>query len=251
MERSVWIGFDPGEADGYAVTRASLERRLNNPVVVRGLVLSDLQDEGVYTRPTELRDGRLFDVVSNHVMATEFAISRFFVPLLVRRDRNGRKGEAWAIFMDSDMLVLDDINRLFEQADPRYAVQVVKHQHTVVKGEKMGGQIQVPYFRKNWSSVIMFNVNHPAHDALDLNVLNNTKGLSLHQFCWLKDDQIGEISPRWNYLVGHNVKEDLVPFGDDGASVVHFTEGLPSMGDKYDEGKYAEMWWGELNTWAR
>lgn len=253
MERSVWIGFDPSEADGYAVTRTSLERHANTPVPVRGIVLDDLRDAGLYTRKTELRDGRLFDVVSNHPMATEFAISRFFVPLLVRRNNanNIHQQEAWALFMDSDMLVLEDINRLFEQVDDRYAVMVVKHKHNVAVGEKMGGQLQAPYFRKNWSSIMLFNVYHPANDALDLHLLNNTRGISLHQLCWLQDHQIGELSPRWNWLIGHNKPSDLTPFGDDGVSIAHFTEGLPSMGDQYDEGPYARMWWEELSTWAR
>lgn len=251
MERSVWIGFDPSEADGYAVTRTSLERNLNTPVPVRGLILDDLKQQGIYIRPTEIRDGHLFDVVSSHVMATEFAISRFFVPLLVRKERNGRNGNPWALFMDSDMMVLEDINRLFELADDRYAVMVVKHTHNVQKGEKMGGQVQIPYWRKNWSSVILFNVNHPAHDALDMHMLNNTKGLSLHQFCWLQDALIGELSPRWNYLEGYSEPHDLEPFGDTKPSIVHFTEGLPSMGEQYDEGPHAAAWWEELTIWAR
>lgn len=251
MERSVWIGFDPAEADGYAVTRTSLERNANTPVPVRGIVLDDLRDEGLYTRATEVRDGRLFDVVSNNHMSTEFAISRFFVPLLVKRQRDGRKGDAWAIFMDSDMLVLEDINHLFEQANSQYAVMVVKHEHIVETGEKMGGQLQKPYFRKNWSSLIMFNVNHPANDALDLHMLNYTKGLALHQFCWLQDHHIGELSPKWNWLVGYSKPKDLEPWGDTSPAIAHFTEGLPSMGDQYDEGPYAKAWWEELAIWAR
>lgn len=250
MERSVWIGFDPRESDGYAVTRSSLERNLNTPAVVRGLVLPDLQQQGLYTRETRLRNGRLYDVVSDHDMATEFAISRFFVPLLVRREAK-TKAQHWAIFMDSDMLVLGDINRLFELADDRYAVMVVKHKHTVKAGTKMDDQVQTPYNRKNWSSMIMFNVNHPAHDALDLHILNNTRGISLHQFCWVPDDLIGELSPAWNYLEGFTEKHHLEPFGDYHPSIVHFTEGLPSMGAKYADSPHAPLWFEELKAWAR
>lgn len=250
MERSVWIGFDPREADGYAVTRSSLERNANTPVAVRGLVLPDLQGAGIYTRDTRLRNGKLYDYVSDHDMATEFAISRFFVPYLVRREMKTSR-QHWAIFMDSDMLVLEDINRLFELADPQYAVQVVKHQHTVKPGVKMDGQTQTPYYRKNWSSMVMYNVNHPCHDALDLSVLNNTKGLSLHQFCWVPDKYIGELSPRWNYLEGYTNQFDLEPWGDKKPSIVHFTEGLPSMGPQYSATEHAPLWWEEFRSWAR
>lgn len=252
MERSVWIGFDPREVDGYAVTRTSLERNLNSPVPIRGLILSDLMAYGTYTRKTEHRDGRYFDVLSNHAMATEFALSRFLVPYLVRKERGSRKGNAWALFMDSDILVTGDVSDLFEQVDDNYAVMVVKHEHKVERGLKMDGQVQVPYPRKNWSSVIMYNVNHPANDAIaDLNVFNNTKGLALHQFCWLMDKHIGELSPKWNYLVGHNKREDLLAFADTEPAIIHFTEGLPSMGKEYAEQEYALSWFEELRAWAR
>lgn len=251
MERSVWIGFDPREVDGYAVTRISLEMHLNTPVAVRGLVLPDLQAQGIYTRETRLRNGRLYDVISHHDMATEFAISRFFVPLLVRREMKRLTGQPWAIFMDSDMLVLEDINRLFDLVDSRYAVMVVKHEHKVKEGTKMDNQVQVPYHRKNWSSVMMFNVNHPVFDALDLHVLNNTKGLALHQLSWCPDDLIGELSPRWNFLEGYSQIKDMEPFGDYKPSIVHFTEGIPSMGVQYGNTEHAGAWFEVLRSWAR
>ena len=56
------------------------------------------------------------------LQSTDFAFSRFLVPLL-----SGFEG--WALFMDCDMLMLDDVARLWALRDERYAVQVVKHEH--------------------------------------------------------------------------------------------------------------------------
>jgi hypothetical protein len=138
------------------------------------LVLSRLQRAGLYTRTVSHVDGRLFDDVSGAPMSTEFALSRFLVPLLCQRGP--------AVFMDSDVLVLDDVWSLLGRGEWRkYAVSVVKHAESNARGLKMGGQIQNPYHRKNWSSVMLFNCDHPAWAHLSLYRFNATRGLGLHQ----------------------------------------------------------------------
>jgi hypothetical protein len=67
----------------------------------------------------------------------------------------------------------------------------------------MDGQAQTRYARKNWSSFVIFNCDHVANKALTLDVVNNAPGRDLHRFFWLADCDIGELSPEWNYLVGH------------------------------------------------
>src|SRR3954469_25262843 len=94
--QSIWIGFDPREADAFAVARNSIRRHIISPVPARGVVLADLRQRGLYTRPTSRKDGRLWDEISEAPMATEFACSRFLVPHLA--------GSGWALFMDCDML---------------------------------------------------------------------------------------------------------------------------------------------------
>ena len=59
MNRSVWIGFDPRESAAFAVARHSIQRHLITPIPVRGLVLADLREQGLYTRPTSVKDGRI------------------------------------------------------------------------------------------------------------------------------------------------------------------------------------------------
>lgn len=235
IDRSIWIGFDPREAAAFAVCRDSIKRTLTQQIPIRGIVLDDLRRDGLYTRPIETRDGQLYDPVSAAPMSTEFAISRFFTPFLA--------GSGWALFMDCDILVRSSLVRLFEEANPKYAVYCVKHNHVPQEIVKMDGQTQTKYARKNWSSFCLFNCDHPANKKLTLHKLNTLPGRDLHRFCWLEDDEIGELGPEWNYLVGES-SEPVRP------NVLHFTKGGPWM-EGYEEVDYADQWNEALRAWAR
>lgn len=234
MKHSIWIGFDPREADAFAVARHSINRHLITPIPVRGVVLTDLRTGGLYSRPTSHRDGRLWDDISEAPMATEFACSRFLVPRLAK--------SGWALFMDCDMLVRANLDQLFRLADPTKAVMVVKHNYQPPPGTKMDGQAQTRYARKNWSSVILWNVDHAANQGLTVELINSVPGRDLHRFCWLDDAEIGELEPKWNWLVGHSD-----PVVD--PAIVHFTEGTPAMSG-YEDCDYADEWRAELERWA-
>lgn len=187
-----------------------------------------------YWRPTEIRDGRLWDVISEAPMATEFAISRFLTPW------NGQFG--LALFMDGDVMVRSDLEVLFDSIDPAKAVSVVQHDFDPPEGVKMDGQIQSTYRRKNWSSVAVYNCSHPAHRRLTLEMVNTRPGRDLHRFCWLADDEIGALDPKWNWLAGHS-DPAIDP------AIVHFTDGVPSM-PGYEAQPYAEEWFGHLKQLA-
>jgi hypothetical protein len=101
------------------------------------------------------------------------------------------------------MLVMDDIARLWELRDERYAVRVVKHDHVPAETTKFLGQPQSRYPKKNWSSVMLLNNARCA--ALTPEYVNGASGLDLHRFQWLAgDDEIGELPQRWNHLVGYD-----------------------------------------------
>ncbi|AZV23763.1 hypothetical protein EJ079_21730 [Mesorhizobium sp. M7A.F.Ce.TU.012.03.2.1] len=236
---SIWIGWDPREADAYAVARHSIRSHAIAPIPVRGVVLTDLRTGQHYTRPTLRHGGRLIDVLSRRddydgAMATEFACSRFLVPKLAK--------SGWALFMDCDVLVRRDLLALFNQADPSKAVMVVKHDHRPAGTVKMDGQAQTLYARKNWSSVILWNVDHPANAGLTMDLVNSVPGRDLHRFCWLDDSLIGELDPQWNFLVGHS-DPAIDP------AIVHFTDGVPSMSG-YEDCAYADEWRAALERWA-
>jgi hypothetical protein len=230
---SIWIGYDARESEAFSIARHSARRQCITPIPSRGIVLDDVRAKGLYWRPTSRRDGRLWDDISEAPMSTEFAISRFLTPHLA--------GRGWALFMDCDVLVRRNLDRLFKLADPSKAVMVVKHHYEPPEGAKMDGQLQTRYARKNWSSVMLWNVSHPANQALTVELVNTVPGRDLHRFCWLDDSLIGELDPEWNYLVGHTKGVD--------PSIVHFTEGLPSL-PEYADCEFADEWRAELVRWA-
>lgn len=243
--RSIYIGYDPREIQAFAVAVHSARLHMwKRQIPVRGIVLSELQAVGAYTRPTErsVRDDGspvLIDKLSaradyNGAMSTEFAISRFFTPLLALK--------GWALFMDCDMLVRADLNNLFDLLDPRYAVMCVKHEHASAVTTKMDGQPQTNYARKNWSSVMAFNCEHTSNAALSGHWLNTLPGRDLHRFCWLKDKEIGALPPAWNWLAGEQPPMEN-PF------IVHHTLGSPCL-KGYEDAPYADEWRQRLSQWG-
>lgn len=227
MSLRVFIGWDRRELLASQVCARSMTRNASQPLDLRPLILPHLQATGLYCRPTEIRGTRLFDIISQHPMATDHALTRFLVPELA-----GRKG--WALFCDGDILWRGDVAELFGVADPKYAVMVVKHDHKPPEVAKMDGQVQAQYECKNWSSVILWNCAHPANAALRVGAVNTKPGLWLHQFRWLAPELIGALPVEWNWLAGYS--EPIAA-----PKAVHFTKGTPDMTGHY-EAPYADEW---------
>lgn len=236
LAASVWIGFDPRESAAYAVARESLRDGMTIKLPVRGVVLSKLRELGLYRRPTEMRLGRLWDEISGAHMATEFAISRFLVPQLART--------GWAAFMDCDVLVRGNACRMFEGLDESKALYCVKHSYAPVLGVKMDNQAQQSYPRKNWSSVMIFNCDHASNKKLTVEMINTVPGRDLHRFCWLDDDEIGELPGEWNWLVGEQPQPEE-------PKIVHYTLGYPGLGPQFRDQPFADEWFCCLEQrWA-
>ena len=153
-------------------------------------------------------------------------------------------GANQSLFMDCDMLLLDDITRLWALRDDAYAVQVVKHVHVPKEKIKFLGQPQSKYDKKNWSSVMLFN--NAKCKALTPDYVNTATGLELHRFQWLGDDGlIGEIPHRWNHLVGY---DETLPMAE--VSNLHYTIGGPYF-DDYRDSEFADEWFAEKATMER
>jgi len=219
----VFIGFDSVEAVSFHVLSHSIHARASEPVSISPVMLSQL--DGVMTR------------ARHELQSTEFSFSRFLVPHLCDY-------EGWALFMDCDMLVLDDIAKLWKLRDDRYAVQVVKHDHVPEETSKFLGQPQSKYEKKNWSSVMLFN--NARCKALTPDTVNTATGLELHRFQWLGDDGlIGDLPHRWNHLVGY---DETVPVSQ--VSNLHYTIGGPYF-DDYKDTDYAAEWFAERAAMER
>ena len=209
----IFIGYDPRESVAFDVLAHSIWRRSSVPVSITPLRLSQLP----MTRPV------------HPLQSTAFSFSRFLVPYLT-----GFYG--WAIFMDCDMLCLDDIADLWALRDDRYSVMVVKHQHEPQNDTKFLGAKQTRYEKKNWSSLMLFNCGHCG--TLKPKYVNEASGLDLHQFNWLPPcGDIGELPSRWNVLVGTQ-KEEC-------PGILHYTEGGPWF-DEYKDCPHAGLWFREL-----
>jgi hypothetical protein len=217
----VFVGYDPREAAAFEVLAHSIHGRSSAPVAIAPLMLSQLG--GIYRRPRD------------PLQSTDFSFSRFLTPFLCGY-------EGWAIFMDCDMLVLDDIARLWALRDERYAVQVVKHVHVPKEQVKFLGETQTRYEKKNWTSVMLMNC--AACRVLTPDYVNTASGLELHQFKWLEgDDRIGALPAAWNHLVGYDA-----PRRD--PSLVHNTIGGPNFPENR-ECEYADEWFAERDAMLR
>lgn len=239
----VYIGFDPRERDAYLVAAHSLRKHASIPLQIEPIVLEHMRWKRFYTRPTTASHSggapRLWDDISGAPMSTEFALTRFLVPHLM-----GYAG--WALFVDCDFLFRADVAELFKIANPAYAVQVVKHLHQPAEAVKMDGQVQSAYPRKNWSSCVLWNCGHDAH-AGTLDRVNRWRGLWLHQFRWLQDEDIGELPASWNWLEGSawpdfpRAREAGFATEAPSPNAVHFTRGIPSM-PGYENVPFADEW---------
>jgi hypothetical protein len=230
----VFLGFDAKEMRTCNVAKWSIHASANRSEVgVEILCRMSLLKH--YTRPTStMRNGQLFDKISDAPMSTGHAIARFFVPFLC--DYRG-----WALFVDGDVLVRRDIRELFALADPTKAVQVVQHPPQTEESVKKLGHVQQAYPCKNWSSAMLFNCAHPANARLSLDTLNNWPGRDLHAFRWLDDPTlIGALPAEWNYLVGVSA-----PQSD--PAIVHYTLGTPDM-PGHDDDPFADEWFAAASV---
>ena len=229
---SIWIGWEPREAQAFMVARWTAQRRMTSPCIIRGLVLDDLVERGLYRRPMRTDKPGYYDLISAAPMATQFAISRFFVPMLTAELRgNGKKG--WAMFMDCDMVNTADIAELWAMRDDAFSVMCVKHDYQPTDEVKFLGNVQTRYEKKNWSSVMLFN--NARCRALTPDVVAKESGLYLHQFKWLEGDHlIGGLPVTWNYLVGEMTMPGV-------PKLIHYTLGGPYF-ESYRDCEHADVW---------
>ena len=237
----VFIGWDPVDALAAEVCASSIRRRTKRPV--RFIRQSDPDVRAVYKRPHRVEGKQHIDLgyrAKETPFSTEFSFTRFLVPYLA-----GYRG--WAVFCDPDMLFTRSLDELFALADPQYAVMVVKHIQTPRTDLKMHGVRQTVYPRKNWSSLVLWNCDHPANDLLEPSVVNKFPGEFLHGFRWLEERHIGALPVEWNWLVG------CMQEGEDDAMAppagIHWTLGGPWLAD-YAVAPWHDLWVAEAQDYV-
>ena len=203
----IFIGWDAKEAEAFHVLSHSIITRSKYPVSITPIVKSQLPEYKRARGPSE---------------STDFSLTRFLVPHL-----SGYKGVS--LYMDCDMLVQCDITDILMDYTlyPDKAVHVVKHDYEPISDTKMGGMVQTPYPRKNWSSFILFN--NRKCTTLTPEYVNQTKPSLLHQFGWIPDGSIRGLDMAWNWLVGEYPPHPK-------PRVLHYTLGGPWMGGTEETG---------------
>lgn len=240
----VYIGWDSRESVASDVCAHSILKRTPAPIKITYLKHRDLRLKGYFARPwlVDGDTGNWKDLIDGRPFSTEFSHTRFLVPAL-----QSHKG--WALFLDSDMIFLSDIRKLFEMFDDKYAVMCVKHQHKPEpNATKMDGRQQLGYHRKNWSSFVAFNCSHPSNKTLTAEKVNFMKGSDLHSFSWLKDHEIGAIPFSYNYIAGVSPKLPAERGGR--PDVIHYSEGGPWF-EECPDVPYGQMWTDEYEDWQQ
>jgi lipopolysaccharide biosynthesis glycosyltransferase len=210
----VFIGYDTKETIAYHVCSNSIIRHASKPVSIVPLSLNLLSD-----------------YIETHADGSnDFVYTRFLVPHLM--DYNG-----WAIFLDGDMVVTEDIDKLWQLRDDTKAVMVVKHNYKTKSNQKYLGQPNADYPRKNWSSVVLWNCAHPANKSVTVDFVQTATGSQVHRFSWLTDDLIGELPIEWNWLADE--------YGvNTNAKLIHYTLGTPCF-EEFNNSPMADLWHDE------
>lgn len=217
----LFVGWDEREEVGSHVFNSSVIHNCSQTVQITHLKKSAVAREfGV-----DIREG-----------SNAFTLSRFFIPALC--DYAG-----WAIFADgADMVCRADLSELWDQRDPRYAVQVVKHQYeSRHKRKYIGTKMEcenLHYDRKNWASLMLINCGHRAWRQTPPDMLARMPTLKVLQFGFLSGNDIGGLHPSWNWLA-----DEMTPTQD--AKIVHWTAGIPGFAH-YEVTPYSDEWRAQL-----
>jgi len=212
-----FIGYDSKEDIAYRVCKYSLQKRSSVKLNIYSLKIDELIAKKLYFRSID------------PLASTQFTYSRFLVPALM-----SYKG--WAIFCDCDFIFFDDISKILTSLDSSKAIYCVQHDYTPKEKHKMDGQKQTLYPRKNWSSFIVYNCDHPSNKKLTPEIVNSESGAFLHQFKWLKDSEIGSLDERWNWLEGWTSNHNSnLPYA------VHYTRGGPWF-QEWQDVEFANEW---------
>ena len=212
----IYIGINSKFPTVNEVCRYSIETRSSLRTVFHDVGTSVLPNEIWWRQKNEME-------------TTEFSMCRFLVPWL-----NHFKG--FAVYMDDDFLWQGDIAEMMQLVDPTKAVSVVKHEYTPKTDTKQDGNKQTVYKMKNWSSMMVFNCNHPDLRKLNPMIVNNKSGMYLHQFKWTNPFNIGSLPVHFNYLVGeYKIKPKL------DIKAYHFTLGGPWI-DECKNIEFSDLW---------
>ena len=184
----VFIGYDERQPVSFSVLSQSILENASVPVQITPIRL--------HTLPLK-RQG-----------LTPFTYSRFMVPYMCNY-------KGWGLFLDADMVLLDDIAKLFDKGNTKYKVMVVKNP-----------------MKFEWASLMLFNC--AKCEILTPDYIE--KANNLHGIGWAEDHEIGDLPREWNHLVGYDEERE-------DAKLVHYTQGVPAFPETQSQ-EYSKEWHG-------
>ena len=208
----IFIGFETEYPEAFEVCAESIRQYNPNHEIIP-LVKSELEEQGLYTRPYQGE-------------STEFAFTRFLIPALC-------EWKGYALFCDGDFMWRCDpqeIEDLVKQSSQSPSVWVVKHPpFLTTPHEKMRGKANMSYPKKYWSSLMYFN--NDKCFTLTSDLVNSWSAKDLHEFAWASE--IGDLPAEYNAMVNY--------YQFPAARAVHFTDGGPWL-DIHDNMLYSTEW---------
>lgn len=220
----VFVGYDSREDIAWQVCRHSLQRHTGSSLAIHPIRQATVRELGLYSRPLDAH------------ASTEFSLTRFLTPYLAARG-------GWVVFCDCDFLFTRSIHEVLDGLDPAKALYCVQHDYVPAQSVKMDGQQQTTYPRKNWSSFMVFNCDHPDVRALTPDVVNSAAPSFLHRFEWIGNSHdIGALPLEWNFLEGEYARPERTP------AVIHYTNGGPWFAEWQDV-DYADLWLKERDLY--
>jgi lipopolysaccharide biosynthesis glycosyltransferase len=212
---NIYIGLDEPHLEAFDVCKYS--------------ILEKNKKYNINIHPINYNTVKEYNRKKDQYESTQFAFARFFAPYL-----SDFKGIS--IFLDGDFLLLESIDKLLDLYNPEYALQCCQHDYKPKESVKMGGKIQAAWPRKNWSSLMIINNEHPKNKTLTPTTINNQSGAFLHRFKWLDDAEIGSLPLQWNWLVNWYTEPD-----DGYPLALHYTEGGPWL-KEFKNCEYSGLW---------
>jgi hypothetical protein len=239
---AVYIGYDERQDLAYRACRESIlqhtDAEQRGLLKILPLKQRKLREQGLYNRAYYAdASGTRYDSIDRKPFSTDFSFTRFLVPYLADFPEDYPHA-TWYLFVDSDFIFRTDIMTILDNADYRKPVSVVKHNYknTGIDSIKMDNQIQSPYNKKLWSSLMLFNEYGWLNAAKKYarHEVNYESGSYLHQFEAFDESSIGALDEAWNFIPDHS--EERMSVED--AKAIHYTEGVPLM-PYYRNCKYA------------
>ena len=169
------------------------------------------------------------------------------VHLLAFLHAGARRLQGWALFCDCDFLLA----RRYRRARcnmPRTpkAVYCVQHDYRPKETIKMDGAVQTIYPRKNWSSLMLFNCDHPSRAEAHARTRQpRERRLSApHAMGRGRGDRRAAGRPGTGSKAGTKSRRAGTP------NAVHFTRGGPWF-EKWQNVDYGDLWCAERDDMLR